>query len=284
LIDKKLQKYLEDNIIKISITGIKPLSGGNISSAFFLETTAKNLVLKTTTSTEFSSLFKKEEEGLIVIEKSKTIKVPKVIKTGVFNSSNFILLEHIETEEATQNFWLKFGEQLASLHQNTAQQFGFNSPNYIGSLPQQNNYCTDVISFYSSQRLEPQFKIAALNGFTFKNKDRFIKELELLIPKEPPALIHGDLWNGNYLIGPNTTPYLIDPAISYCHREMDIAMMHLFGGFPSTLYTAYQYYFPLQEDWQKRLEIWQLYYLLVHLNIFGSSYYETTNTIIKKFT
>ncbi|NAS29379.1 phosphotransferase [Flavobacteriaceae bacterium R38] len=273
-----------ETIINTSISSYEPLRGGDISEVFLLKTSSHNLVIKINDVKAFPSLFDKEKEGLEAIKASNTIRVPEVIKTGAFNNYAFIILEYLEQKKSQLSFWEAFGEQLARMHRTTHSRFGFKSSNYIGSLFQQNNYCDTAISFYLSQRLIPQFELAVTKGFQFKNKEVFFKELEHLIPLESPSLIHGDLWSGNYLITTNSTPCLIDPSVSFFHREMDIAMMHLFGGFSPMLFESYNHYFPLQDDWQKRLDIWQIYYLLVHLNIFGSSYYRSVDVIIKKYT
>jgi fructosamine-3-kinase len=104
-----------------------------------------------------------------------------------------------------------------------------------------------------------------------------------VIPEERPSLIHGDLWNGNYLIAKEGKPVLIDPAVSYGIREMDLAMMHLFGGFSEEVYNVYHELSPLQAGWQDRTSLWQLYYLLVHLNLFGSGYLSQVQTAIKRY-
>lgn len=280
---KELLKYLE-YIIKAPIISYNPLQGGDINDVFLLKTSSYNFVVKINNAKKFPLLFDKEKEGLEAIKASNTIRIPEVIKTGVFNDIAFIILEYLEQKEVQPGFWEKFGEQLANMHRITHPRFGFQNSNYIGSLFQQNNYCDTALSFYLSQRLIPQFELAATKGFQFKHKEQFFKELEHLIPIEAPSLIHGDLWNGNYLVDTNIEPCLIDPSVSFFHREMDIAMMHLFGGFSPILFESYNHYFPLQDDWQKRLDIWQIYYLLVHLNIFGSSYFRGIDAIIKKYT
>ena len=103
------------------------------------------------------------------------------------------------------------------------------------------------------------------------------------IPNEPPSLIHGDLWNGNYLVSEAGKPVLIDPAAAFAPREMDIAMMHLFGGFSTTLFQAYQEIHPMEKNWEDRISLWQLYYMLVHLNLFGSGYLKQVEAILAKY-
>jgi fructosamine-3-kinase len=178
----------------------------------------------------------------------------------------------------------KFAEALACLHKTTAKNFGLDHDNYIGSLPQQNNFCSSASEFYITQRLEPQFKMAADNGFNFKNLEKFFKNISEEISNEAPALVHGDLWNGNYMVSKIGEAVLIDPAVAYAPREMDIAMMKLFGGFSEEIFSNYNAAFPLGEGWKERLPLWQLYYLLVHLNLFGSGYLPQVNSVIKRYS
>lgn len=194
-------------------------------------------------------------------------------------------MEKLPIGQKEESFWEKFARDLAKLHQVTQPTFGLDHDNYIGSLPQYNTSKTQkAAEFYIECRLEPQFRLAEKNGYSFKALDRFYKHLESHIPEEPPALIHGDLWGGNYMIIRKAEPALIDPAVAFAPREMDLAMMKLFGGFPPETFLHYQAHFPLEKNWKKRLEIWQLYYLLVHLNLFGAGYLSPVKRILKKFS
>jgi hypothetical protein len=110
--------------------------------------------------------------------------------------------------------------------------------------------------------------------------DAFYKQVEQLIPDELPALIHGDLWSGNYLVNSENKPCLIDPAVAYAPREMDLAMMKLFGGFDERMFQAYQESFPLENDFEERIPLWQLYFILAHVNLFGGHYYSRAKEIM----
>ncbi len=125
--------------------------------------------------------------------------------------------------------------------------------------------------------------MALQKGFSFSNIKRLYKNIYDEIPEESSSLIHGDLWNGNFMIDKNGMPALIDPAVSYASREMDIAMMHLFGGFDPILFETYNETYPLVNNWRDRLPLWQLYYLLVHLNLFGSSYYSRVKDVVDRY-
>lgn len=178
---------------------------------------------------------------------------------------------------------MNFAQNLAALHRNPYSYFGFSRSNYIGSLPQTNTKSDNASAFYISQRLVPQFELAEENGFSFQNMAVIFKNIETVIPHEPASLIHGDLWNGNYLVHQSGAPCLIDPAVCYAPREMDLAMMRLFGGFPEVVFSVYNDIFPLQKGFEQRVELWQLYYILVHLNIFGQGYYPEVRRILKNY-
>lgn len=229
----------------------------------------------------YPGMFAAEKTGLECLKETQTIAVPTVYSFGKIKSTAYLLLEHIPTGKPHPRFWEIFAENLAELHKNPNAYFGFPMPNYIGSLPQSNTKTTSAAEFYIDQRLEPQFKLAAKSGFPFKNLETVYVNISKEIPEEGPSLIHGDLWNGNYLVDAKGLPCLIDPAVCFASREMDLAMMHLFGGFPKEVFSVYAEIFPLEPHFKKRAQIWQLYYLLVHLNIFGNSYLPQVKSILQ---
>lgn len=270
-------------LLETEIRFSKQLHGGDINNTFFIKTDSDDYVVKINSAQNYPGMFEAEKIGLKTLESTNTIRVPKSSFTGQGGGASFLIMEYIPQGRKAPYFWEIFGQQLAQLHHNSRETFGFSSDNYIGSLKQHNDRFISIQEFYITQRIDPQIRLAKTNGYEFKNSDSFYKELENLIPHEKPALVHGDLWNGNYLIDPEGKPCLIDPAICYMHRETDIAMMHLFGGFEAHLFESYQEIYPLEKGWQKRLDIWQLYYLLVHLNLFGSSYYSSVLHILNKY-
>tara|TARA_R110000850_G_scaffold203228_1_gene329544 strand:+ start:166894 stop:167655 length:762 start_codon:yes stop_codon:yes gene_type:complete len=250
-----------------------------------LETDQGNFVLKTNDANSFPNMFQAEAKGLRLLKKPQTFRIPEVIAFGENENHSYLLMEYIVEGQKQPDFWETFGSQLTQLHQTTAPQFGLDHDNYIGSLPQKNDgNHTQATDFYIEKRLLPQLDLAAGKGFSFHNLSSFYKNIRMEIPDEPPALIHGDLWNGNYLTDENGNPCLIDPAVCFASREMDLAMMQLFGGFPEKVFDSYHDTFPLQPGWKTRTDLWQLYYLLVHLNLFGSGYYNQVNTILKKYS
>ncbi|MGM1056845.1 MAG: fructosamine kinase family protein [Bacteroidota bacterium] len=263
---------------------ITRLTGGSINDVFLITTlSSEKFVIKLNSSNKFSGMFTAEKTGLEILKKAGNIDVPKVFEIGEFKSKAYLLLEYKASAKPTENFWNLFGKQLAGLHKNTASKFGLENDNYIGSLPQQNNFCTTPAEFYISQRLEPQLKLAKDKHYDLPISENFFRNISEIIPRESPSLIHGDLWNGNYLVNSYGNPCLIDPAIAYAPREMDLAMMKLFGGFNQQVFESYHNEFPLSTGFEERIPLWQLYYLLVHLNLFGTSYKSKVMGIIKRF-
>lgn len=260
------------------------LSGGSINEVYLLNTSAGKKVIKLNDAGKFQGMFEAEKTGLQLLKISSSIDVPEVFSCGEIRGKAFLLLEHKAAGRPQEKFWQIFAEGLAQLHRNTSDKFGFSTSNYIGSLPQYNENSASAAHFYISQRLEPQIQMASKKGFLFKNLDRIFKNISQEIPAEPPALIHGDLWSGNYLSNENGFPCLIDPAVSFAAREMDLAMMQLFGGFSEKVFNVYSEIFPLAPHFKRRIPLWQLYYLLVHLNIFGKSYLPSVNDIFKSFS
>ncbi len=272
---------------KSSIHEIVEITGGSINEVYRLQTAAGFFILKLNSAQQFPTMFEQEAEGLEAIRKTKTVAVPEVISTGHLAYNSFLLLEYIETETKTSAAMQLFGSQLAQMHQNTASDFGFEKDNYMGSLPQSNKKHPSWQLFFVEERLKPMVKLAFDASFI---DQKLVSDFESLYQKlggffeeEKPALIHGDLWGGNYLVGTEGKPYLIDPAVSYGFREFDLAMTHLFGGFSTDFYNAYQEGFPLQPNWQQRIDLWNLYPLLLHLNLFGTGYLGQVKSALKKY-
>jgi len=278
-----LLKIIEEkNSLKIN--NISELSGGDINDVFLLNTTEGKKVVKINSTTEFPGMFDAEMAGTKALKKAEAIDVPQMI--AVYTEANYscLLMEYRETGTKSSDFWTVYGKQMADLHKNSQSTFGFPEDNYIGSLPQYNNEHDNIVDFYIEERLQPQFKSAKEHGYGLGNTKKFCSELYHLIPQEKPALIHGDLWNGNYLVNASGHPCLIDPAVAYAPREMDLSMMKLFGGFSEELFNTYFEEFPVEKGFEDRVPIWQLYYLLVHLNLFGTGYLGSCQNIIARFT
>lgn len=278
-----LSRIAEEN--GLELTESTPLSGGDINSVYLLETaSSENLVLKLNRADRFPGIFDAEAAGLKILRETGSIDVPEVKASGNAGTYAYLLMEYRKPGTPAKDFSEIFGRQLASLHRHTANKFGFPEEGYIGSLPQPNSYCETAVDFYISQRLQPQLKMAEDRNYDLKVPESFFRNISHIIPNEAPALIHGDLWSGNYLVNAQGLPCLIDPATAYAPREMDLGMMKLFGGFDRQVFDSYAENFPLQPGHKERIPLWQLYYILVHLNIFGTAYRERALNIIRQFS
>ena len=284
--DIEYRKLFEDigKAKGFEIKEITPLSGGSINDVFLVSNSFEKRVLKINEVTRFPRMFQAEKEGLDILKTTETFVVPEVYSQAEINGFSFLLMEFIPQGNQDPSFWIYFAENLSSLHRATSPEFGFSSNNYIGSLPQINEPRQTAADFYIDQRLEPQLRWAAEKGYRFRELEAALRKIAEAIPPEPPALLHGDLWSGNYLITEKGFPALIDPAVCYAPREMDLAMMKLFGGFPEQVFDTYSELYPLPPGFSERIPLWQLYYLLVHLNIFGSSYLPSVTAILDRYT
>jgi fructosamine-3-kinase len=276
-----------ESCIGQKITQYKAVTGGDINLAFCIESVDQKYFVKCNDFGHGTSMLKTEAEGLLEINKTGDIAAAQVIGENSFRKYSFLILEWIDTSLNTQYDWESFAGDLANLHKNSSPAFGFNTNNFIGALAQSNTWHDRWINFYSEERILPQIQLAYDNNLLTRqdksNAESFCVKLAQYCPIESPALIHGDLWSGNFMFNSEDKAVLIDPSAYYGHREMDLAMSKLFGGFPPAFYDAYQQHYPLAKDFESRTEIYQLYYLLVHLNLFGSSYANSCKHILGKF-
>lgn len=254
--------------------------GGDINDAYFLSSNNHRFFLKVNTSRVGSGILRTESLGLKLLALND-IPVPSVILDRSGYSMPYLLLENIEVRGSVDSKSL--AESLAFLHSIKSDYYGLDHDNYIGSLPQTNSHSIDMVSFLVENRYLPQIQRAKSSGFLHGIEcHAFLKELDSLIPEVPPTLIHGDLWNGN-LLSDNGSPIFIDPSVSYSHPEFDLGMMSLFGGFSDSTFDIYEEMNPMSNGYKKRSDIFQLYYLLVHLNIFGQSYEKRVREILGKY-
>jgi len=285
---KAIQLYLVDRINQnVIFNSIEPVSGGSINSAFKINTNQFPVFVKINDAISFPQMLEKEALSLNFLSNKSSFKVPAVLGLFEVDKNQLLILEWIESGITGNTFWQTFAIQLTELHQQTNPEFGFEFNNYIGSLFQSNSFHKSWISFFIEERLKPQIKLARDKSlFDINDISQFeslFKKLDSIFPAEVPALIHGDLWSGNFLVNKSNEPVLIDPAIYYGHREMELSFMQLFDGFGQKLFDAYDEIFPLANGFQNRKDIYNLYPLLVHLNLFGGSYYGKIKDIIKVF-
>jgi protein-ribulosamine 3-kinase len=271
----------------VLLKSTESLGGGCINNAAKVSTTVGVFFVKYNTAASYPQMFALEANGLQLLRDADEIRVPEVIHYDTAENFSFLLLEFITSENRVHHFWSIFGRALASLHKHTNSFFGLDHDNFIGSLSQRNRLHKDWTGFFVTERLEPMVKQARDKG---EISTHLVNQFECLynklsgyLPEEKPALLHGDLWSGNYMVDDKGDPCLIDPAVYFGHREMDLAMTRLFGGFSPQFYESYNHAFTLEKGWEERLDIMNLYPLMVHVNLFGGGYVSEVKQILDHF-
>lgn len=270
--------------VKIQIKDAERVHGGDINETWRLRTNAGEWFLKLNDARRYPDMFLREQDGLEELRQTGHINVPKPVCYGKAGNRAFLVTEYVEKGTASPDFWESFAASIAKLHQQTQPYFGLRAANYIGSIKQYNTPYSTWPVFYAFNRLMPLGRMAydqrRLDKQMMLQLETLCKKLPQLFPDEPPALLHGDLWSGNFLVGANGKAYIFDPAVYYGHREMDLAMTRLFGGFDTRFYYTYHAIRPLEAGWQQRIGLCQLYPLLVHLVLFGGNYYNDVKEIL----
>lgn len=271
---------------QIPVLSYRLVAAGSLNQGIFIQTKDNNFFLKTNFST-YKDIFEFEARSLQDISRSTFLKVPEVFQVGSYQGQNYLLMEWIDSQKRQNSFWEDLGEGLAQLHMNSQSSFGLYSDNYIASLPQLNGESQSWADFFVSKRLEPLAGRAYYEGYFsldfYKKFQNLYPLISQVIPSERPAFLHGDLWSGNVLVDDQGKPCLIDPAMYYGHREMDIAFSKLFGGFDAAFYQVYDEIFPLEPGFQERMDIHNLYPLLVHVLLFGESYVAGVSKTLTKY-
>jgi fructosamine-3-kinase len=261
------------------ITALRPLAGGDINDAYAATLDDGREVFVKTGADADARMFPCEARGLTWLAEARALPVPRVLAVSdeAGDGPRFLALEMVRAGPRRRDHDELLGRGLAALHRAGAPCFGLDHDNFIGSLPQANTAHATWSEFYAAQRLLPQVRRAVDGGRApaqwTRDFDRLAEKLpDLVGPDEPPARLHGDLWAGNVHAGADGNPVLIDPAVYGGHREVDLAMLALFGGVSARMLDAYDEAHPLAAGWHARVPLYQLYPLLVHVNLFGMSY------------
>lgn len=266
----------------------KPLSGGDINDAFRVDCAHGAFFVKTNLRAP-AGMFAAEARGLEWLREAAALRVPKVVLVSDAEEPlGYLVLEYVEPGRPGAQFDEALAHGLANLHRSGAAEFGLDHDNYIGSLPQANAPAATWAEFYVARRLLPQLERAAASGRASYSMRRGFERLfaampTLAGPAEPPSRLHGDLWGGNLYVGADGAPWLIDPAVYAGHREMDLAMMRLFGGFSERVFAAYEEAHPLAPGAEERVALYQLYPLLVHVNLFGGGYVSSVERALARY-
>ena len=258
------------------IRASRPVSGGDINDAFELDLTDGRRVFVKTSARLPARAFEGEALGLAWLAEARAVAVPEVLAVS-HEGPGYLVLQAITARSPRPSTEEALGRSLAALHRFGAPTFGLDRSNWLATLPQDNTPEADWPTFYRCRRLEPLIERAAARGLVGTAlRGRFDRLFAVLAdrvgPPEPPARLHGDLWGGNWIADEAGTPYLIDPAVYGGHREIDLAMMRLFGGFGSRVFGAYAEAYPLAPGSEERVGLYQLYPLLAHVVMFGGGY------------
>lgn len=273
-----------------SIVRADRLGGGDINDAFAVALADGRKVFVKTNDRAPAEMFPAEARGLEWLRAARALRIPEVlaVSSGKAGEPAFLALEYLEPGRPRAGFDEELGRGLAALHGCHAAGFGLDHDNFIGRLPQSNRGHASWAEFYRCERLEPQLRLAVDSGRASSAMRRgferlFAKLDELCGPAEPPARLHGDLWGGNLHTGPSGEPCLIDPACYGGHREVDLAMMRLFGGFSPRVFAAYEEAAPLSPGHAERVSLYQLYPLMVHVNLFGGGYGASVESALGRY-
>jgi protein-ribulosamine 3-kinase len=280
-------KQAVESVVGLRVVKAKSIPGGCIADSYGIElANGQRFFLK---SGMPSDMLQAEARGLGLLFGSRCFRVPAVECVA----DSFLLMEWVDHGSVSKHFFRNMGRQLAQMHRCSAATFGLDSDNFIGKSPQYNvateKSAIDWCEFYLNNRLLPQLKMASANGYVDDELQQFFDALVMMLPdilassEEPPALLHGDLWAGNFMADMHGNPVLFDPAVYFGHREADLAMTKLFGGFDPSFYDAYQAEWPLKPGYAYREPVYMLYHVLNHLNLFGLSYRPQVLSLLRSY-
>lgn len=265
---------------KLTELRFTPVSGGCINHGGKLSTAQGSWFIKWNDAARYPGMFRAEAHGLRLLASTGCVRVPAVHIESVASDYQFIMMDFIEQQTRSPSYWEELGRDLAALHRVTAEEFGLDHDSYIGSLPQMNRPSANWTDFFITCRLEPQLDLLQPSPTLRKKFEQLYKRLTEIFPNEKPALLHGDLWSGNLIRDEKGNPCLIDPAIYFGHREIELSFTKLFGGFDVRFYDTYKEVFPPEPGFGERVDVFNLYPLLVHANLFGGHYLHEIEEIV----
>jgi fructosamine-3-kinase len=268
------------------IESCRSVGGGSIHSAWEISGAGQQFFLKCN-ETVALPMFQAEADGLAALDATGVIRVPQVVACGLTPGYAYLVLEHLDLQCLNQVAGTTLGQALGALHRASKSGFGWERDNFIGSTPQFNTALDNWPRFFAERRLRPQFSLAAERGM-----DRALLDLGATLAdriggffcsfQPQPSLLHGDLWSGNVAALPGGIPVIYDPAVYRGDREADLAMAELFGGFPDTFYAAYREAWPLDAGYETRKNLYNLYHILNHFNLFGAAYLGQAKRMVER--
>ncbi len=264
---------------------VSTIDGGCISQSFQLKTNQQQFMVKTHKKDQLE-MFIAEYHALNELQQVKQLQIPQPICYGSCEDKSYLVMQYLPL--SANGDQLVLGHGVANMHQIRSEKFGWKQNNTIGSTPQSNQYSDNWTEFWFYQRIKPQLELLAKKGYhqqLLAKSEQIYLQIEKLFKYHQPqaSLLHGDLWSGNFSFTMQGSPVIFDPALYYGDRETDIAMTELFGGFNQRFYQGYQEVFPLADDYQQRKEIYNLYHILNHANLFAGSYISQAQQIIQQF-
>jgi fructosamine-3-kinase len=272
----------------VQVSRFESVAGGSINRAAIVHTTGGTFFVKGN-SRPIPDQFEREVEGLAALAAADS---GLVVPAPIAWEATFLVLEHVPSGRQAADYDEQMGRGLAALHATRAldgkpPRFGFEHDNYCGATPQPNPWESEWIPFYREHRLRHMVELAAADrGWSSGDRatfDRLLDRLDDLLVGGEPALIHGDLWSGNAHVGPNGEASIIDPAAYFGHREAELGMMSLFGGFARRVWDAYDEAMPLEPGWRERLPLYELYHVLNHYVLFGGGYGSKAVSIASRY-
>lgn len=273
--------------IALAPRSARAIGGGSINECYRVADRAGRLLFLKVNHADCAAMFAAEAEGLRELRAAAAVRVPQPLAHGVAGATAWLALEYLELEPGSGAAAALLGERLAAQHGHIAERFGWRRDNTIGTTPQHNAWCDDWTGFWRERRLRPQLDLAARAGFGSRLAERG-ERLCAALPRlfaghEPePSLLHGDLWGGNWAMTRAGEAVIFDPAVYYGDREADLAMTELFGGFPREFRAAYEAVWPLAPGYSRRRDIYNLYHVLNHLNLFGGAYLGQALTLMDR--
>lgn len=283
-----LKSAIEDSVGQVIES--RPIGGGDISSAAKVRLADGREVLVKWRSGLPKGMFAAERRGLELLRSANALRTPEVLAQSQATEEcpGYIVMEWLGQGSSNAAVAEALGRGLAEIHRVTSETYGLDHDNFIGANPQPNTPAGDWVTFFTEQRLGFQMKLAGQNGRLSGQRGQLLEKLLARLgdwlPASPPAsLLHGDLWGGNWLTTDSGEPALIDPAVYYGHREAELAFTELFGGFPSKFYAAYNETWALDSNYAERKDLYNLYHLLNHLNLFGESYGGRVDSVLRRY-
>ncbi len=279
----------------LSVAGVSGVSGGDINRAYRLTLSDGTDVFMKANTRSNLPFFTAEARGLAAIAAAGAIRTPELLGVGTDGRYGaFLLLRWAAGGQRSGRYWENFGHSLAAMHLADTEglvpggRFGFAEDNFIGAGRQVNAPRDSWVAFFRDCRLLPMLKTADEKGWfdtgDRKHMTRLLDHLdEHLTEPARPSLLHGDLWSGNFITGPDGEAWLIDPAAYVGHAEADLAMTELFGGFSPLFYDAYREICPPAPGYGHRRELYNLYHLLNHLNLFGAAYAGSVRRVLRAY-